>query len=115
MARSQWGPLTVAFPRLIADGRSILDPLANESREPMTRVQFGAARKRLKATLDQIVTMDKRDLERLIAEVIWLKKRLHRVEDAVEPPPPRFGDCDRAIALASFQASVKVASREDPH
>jgi hypothetical protein len=29
--------------------------------------------------------MDKRDLERLIAEVIWLKKRLLRVEEAVEP------------------------------
>jgi hypothetical protein len=51
----------------------------------MTKDQFDAARKRLKASLDQIVTMDKGDLERLIAEVIWLKRRLQRVEEAVEP------------------------------
>jgi hypothetical protein len=29
--------------------------------------------------------MDKRDLERLIDEVIWLKRRLQRVEHAIEP------------------------------
>ncbi len=51
----------------------------------MTRDQFEAARKRLKATLNGVVTRDKRDLDRLIAEVIWLKKRLRRAEDAVEP------------------------------
>ena len=51
----------------------------------MTHDQFESARKRLKASLDQIVTMDKRDLERLIDEVIWLKRRLHRVEHAIEP------------------------------
>jgi hypothetical protein len=51
----------------------------------MTREQFDAARKRLRSTLNGVVTMDKPELERLIAEVIWLKKRLHRVEVAIEP------------------------------
>jgi hypothetical protein len=51
----------------------------------MTREQFDAARKLLKASLDQIVTIDKREFQRLIDEVIWLKRRLHRVEDAIEP------------------------------
>jgi hypothetical protein len=64
---------------------TILGPLAGEPPEPMTKEQFEAARRRLKATLNGVVTMDKRDLERLIAEVLWLKKRLQRVEDAVEP------------------------------
>jgi len=64
---------------------SILGPLAGEPPEPLTKEQFEAARKRLRATLNGVVTMDKRDLERLINEVIWLKRRLHRVEQAIEP------------------------------
>lgn len=64
---------------------TILGPLVGEPTEPMTKDQFEAARKRLRSTLNGVVTMDKRDLERLIAEVIWLKKRLQRVEEAIEP------------------------------
>jgi hypothetical protein len=64
---------------------TILGPLAGEPPEPMKREQFDSARKRLKASLDQIVTIDKREFQRLVDEVIWLKRRLHRVEDAVEP------------------------------
>jgi len=64
---------------------TILGPLADEPPEPMTRDQFDAVRKRLKATLDGVVTMDKRELERVVGEVIWLKKRLRRVEQATEP------------------------------
>jgi hypothetical protein len=62
---------------------TILVPFTDEPPEPMTRVD--AARRRLKASLDQIVTIDKREFQRLIDEMIWLKKRLHRVEDAVAP------------------------------
>ena len=61
---------------------SSLQVLAGEPSEPMTREQFDAARKRLKASLDQIVTIDKKEFQRLIDEVIWLKRRLHRVSDA---------------------------------
>jgi hypothetical protein len=71
--------------RVYAIPMTILGPLAGESPEPMTRDQFDSARKRLKATLDQIVAIDKREFQRLIDEVIWLKRRLHRVEHAIEP------------------------------
>jgi hypothetical protein len=64
---------------------TILGPLASEPPEPMTKEQFEQARKRLRATLNGVTTIDKRDLERLIDEVIWLKRRLHRVEEAIEP------------------------------
>ena len=64
---------------------TILGALAREPPEPMTKEQFEAARKRLRTTLNGVVAIDKRDLERLIAELIWLKKRLHRVKDVVEP------------------------------
>ena len=64
---------------------TIPGPLVGELPEPMAKEQFEAARKRLKATLDGVVTVDKRDLERLIEEIIWLKKRLRRVENAIEP------------------------------
>jgi hypothetical protein len=64
---------------------TILGPLADELPEPMTKEQFDAARRRLKASLDQIVMIDKREFERLIDEVIWLKRRLHRVENVIAP------------------------------
>jgi len=64
---------------------TILGQLRDEPVEPMNREQFEAVRKRLKATLNGVVTVDKRDFERLIFEVIWLKKRLHRVEVAIQP------------------------------
>jgi hypothetical protein len=64
---------------------TLLGPLAGEPPEPMTKDQFDAARKRLKATLNGVVTLDKRDFERLLNEVIWLKKRLQKVEEAIEP------------------------------
>jgi hypothetical protein len=64
---------------------TILGPLAGEPPEPMTKEQFEGARKRVRATLNGVATIDKRDLERLINEVIWLKRRLHRVEEAIAP------------------------------
>src|SRR5438128_9320845 len=74
---------------------TILGPLAGEPPEPMTKEQFEAARKRLRATLNRIVSIDKPELERLIAEVIWLKRRLHRVEG-----------CDHAAGRLSDQAAA---------
>ena len=62
-----------------------LGPLAGEPDEPMTKEQFEAARKRLRTSWNGSVTYTKADAERLIAEIVWLKKRLHRVEDAIEP------------------------------
>ncbi len=60
-------------------------PFVDEPPEPMTKEQFVDVRKRLRATLDGVVTLDKRDLERLVNEVVWLKKRLQRVEFVLEP------------------------------
>ena len=64
---------------------TIVSPLAGEPQEPMTRDQVEGSRKRLRAALNGVATMDKRDLERLITEVIWLKRRLHHVENPIEP------------------------------
>ena len=64
---------------------SLLGPFAGEPPEPMTREQFDAARKRIRDSWNGSVTFEKRDAERLIAEIAWLKRRLRRVEEVVEP------------------------------
>jgi hypothetical protein len=51
----------------------------------MTRDQFEAARKRLKATLNGTTWIEKAELERLIDAIGWLKKRLRQVETAIVP------------------------------
>ena len=62
---------------------TILGPLAGEPLEPMTKEQFDAARKRIRDSWNGSVTFEKRDAERLVAEIGWLKRRLHRVERAI--------------------------------
>ena len=64
---------------------SILGPLAGEPPEPMTKEQFDAARKRIREAWNGTVALPKKDAERLVAEIVWLKRRLHRVEHAIEP------------------------------
>ena len=56
------------------------------------------------------MTVDKRDLERLIAEVNWLKKRLQRVEDAIRAaccrnrhPTDKVGDTQAPRMAAAPQ------------
>jgi hypothetical protein len=51
----------------------------------MTHEQFDAARKRLCESWNGSVTLEKREVERVIAEIMWLKRRLLRVEHAIEP------------------------------
>jgi hypothetical protein len=65
---------------------SLLGPLAAEPPEPMTREQFDLARKRIRASWNGSVTFEKRDAERLLAEIAWLKKWIRRVEQVLEPP-----------------------------
>ena len=67
------------------EAMTILGPLADEPVEPMTKEQFERVRKRLRESWDGTVTLDKRTVETLINEVLWLKRRLHRVEHALEP------------------------------
>jgi hypothetical protein len=64
---------------------SLLGPLAGEPPEPMTKEQFDAARKRIRESWNGNVTFSKRDAEQLLAEIAWLKRRLRRVEHAIEP------------------------------
>lgn len=64
---------------------TILGHLAAEPPEPMTKEQFDAAHKRIRDSWNRSVTFTKRDAERLIARIAWLKRRLQRVEHAIEP------------------------------
>jgi polyhydroxyalkanoate synthesis regulator phasin len=64
---------------------TILGHLAGEPPEPMTKEQFEAARKRIRDSWNGSVTFTKRDAERLIARIARLKRRLQRVEHAIEP------------------------------
>jgi hypothetical protein len=64
---------------------SPLGPLLDEPPEPMTREQFLAVRKRLKDSWNGSVTLAKNDAQRLLDEIVWLKRRLQRVEYAIEP------------------------------
>ncbi len=57
----------------------------NKRPEPMTREQFLAIRKRLKDSWNGSVTLAKKDAQRLLDEILWLKRRLHRIEHAIEP------------------------------
>ncbi len=64
---------------------SPLGPLLDEPPEPMTREQFLAVRKRLKDSWNGSVTLAKKDAQRLLDEIVCLKRRLQRVENAIEP------------------------------
>lgn len=62
-----------------------IGPLPNEAPEPMTREDFERIRARVRAEWSGHVPLDKRDAERLIAEIAWLKRRLRAVEFVLEP------------------------------
>jgi hypothetical protein len=51
----------------------------------MTREQFLAIRTRLRGSWNGSVTLAKNDAQRLLDEIVWLKRRLQRVEYAIEP------------------------------
>ena len=54
-------------------GVTIFGPLAGEPAEPMTKEQLDAARKRIRNSWDGSVSFEKRNAERLIAAIAWLK------------------------------------------
>jgi len=62
-----------------------LGNLPEEPPEPMTREDFIAMQKRLRDAWSGHVELDKRDVERMLNEIRWLRRRLRRVEDAVAP------------------------------
>jgi hypothetical protein len=47
--------------------------------------QFLAVRKRLRDSWNGSVTLAKKDAQCLLDEIVWLKRRLRRVEYAIEP------------------------------
>lgn len=51
----------------------------------MTRDHFVDVQRRLRDSWTGDVTLDKRDVERMLKEIRWLKRRLQRVEEAIEP------------------------------
>ena len=63
-----------------------LGPFADEPPEPMTRDDFAAVQKRLRDSgWSGNVTLENRDVPRLLDEIRWLKRRLRRVEFAIAP------------------------------
>lgn len=64
---------------------SPLGPFADEPPEPMTREHWTAVTKRVRAAWNGLITLERSDAEALIEEIKWLKRRLRRVEEAVEP------------------------------
>ena len=62
-----------------------LGPLANEPHEPMTRENFVAVLKHARGSLDTFVTLEKKDVKRMLDEIRWLKRRLRRVEYTIGP------------------------------
>jgi hypothetical protein len=51
----------------------------------MSRDHFVAIQKALRASWSGHLTIEKRDVERLLDEIRWLKRRLRRVEEAIAP------------------------------
>jgi len=61
----------------------------------MNRDDFIAVQKRLRASWDGSVTLEKRDVKRLLDEIRWLKRRLRRVEYVLEPMAEAIRDVTR--------------------
>jgi len=74
-------PYLAPYPFLVLP----LGQLAGEPPEPMTRKDFIAMQDRLRASWSGHVTLDKRDVEKMLNEIRWLRRRLQRVEEAIEP------------------------------
>ena len=64
---------------------TVLGPLRDEPPEPITKEEFQRVRTRLLTSWNGSVTLEKKTVEALLSEIIWLKRRLHRVESAIQP------------------------------
>src|SRR5438046_295588 len=62
---------------------TVLGPLHGEPPEAMTKEDF--ERVRLRTSWNGSVTPEKKMVEQLLNEIIWLKRRLHGVESAIQP------------------------------
>jgi hypothetical protein len=62
-----------------------LGNLKDEKPEPMNREQFEAVRKRIHASWKGDVLIPRETAQALVDEILWLKRRLLRVEHVLEP------------------------------
>ena len=62
-----------------------LGRLAAEAPEPMTRDDYQRVKTRVHASWNGDLVLPKKDVELLLAEIRWLKRRLRRVENVIEP------------------------------
>ena len=62
-----------------------LGPLSDEPPEPMKKEHFVAVQRRLRDSWTGDVRLDKTDVQRMLDEIQWLKRRLLRVEEAIQP------------------------------
>jgi hypothetical protein len=68
-----------------------LGPLADEPPEPMTRSDYERVKTRVHASWNGDLVIDKADVEMLLAEIRWLKRRLRRVEHVIQPLAEALG------------------------
>ena len=59
--------------------------MVGEEPEPMTREHFIDVQKRIHAAWNGGVVIERADVQRMLDEIRWLKRRLRRVEHAIEP------------------------------
>ncbi len=64
---------------------TVIGPLAGESPEPLSEAEWRDIQERLRASAMSSVYVPRSDVEKLVAEVKWLKRRAHRVETAIFP------------------------------
>lgn len=62
-----------------------LGPLAGEPPEPLSPTDLARIEKQLRASWSGVVSIEKRDLEMLLAQLKWQRDRLQRLEHVLEP------------------------------
>jgi hypothetical protein len=59
--------------------------LAGEPPEPLSSTDLERIEKQIRASWSGVVTIEKRDLEMLLAELKWQRERLQRLGHVLEP------------------------------
>jgi len=70
---------------------TILGPLNGEPPEPMDEASIAAMETRLRGLWVSPATIDRRELERLVAQIRWQKHRLQEVEGVIAAFLDAFG------------------------
>jgi hypothetical protein len=62
---------------------TVIGSLAGEPPKPLNETEWGTIQERLRASAMSSEYVPRSDVEKLVAEVKWLKRRAHRVESAI--------------------------------